>query len=183
VLHTSQTLRWGGGLEDVPERLTFWRQPSRAPMWAIIVQIVGALALMVVGTHIFVGAIEQMSEALGIPAGLISLILAPLATELPEKFNSVLWVRDGKDTLALGNITGAMVFQSTIPVAIGILFTDWNLTGLSLLSAILALLSGGFICSRLRRKQHIRDRHLLVGGLYYALFVVAAVPAVVLGFN
>jgi cation:H+ antiporter len=92
----------------------------------------------------------------------------------------VLWVRDGKDTLALGNITGAMVFQSTIPVAIGILFTDWNLTGLGLLSAILALLSGGFIYSRLRRKQHIRDRHLLVGGLYYALFVVAAVLAVVL---
>ena len=149
-------------------------------MWAILVQFVGALALMVLGAHIFVDAIEHMSEALGIPAGLISLILAPLATELPEKFNSVLWVRDGKDTLALGNITGAMVFQSTIPVAVGILFTDWNLTGLGLLSAILALLSGGFIYSRLRRKQHIRDWHLLVGGLFYALFVVAAVFAVVL---
>ena len=183
VLHTVQTLRSGGGLEDVPQRLTFWRHPSRAPMWAIIVQFVGALVIMVFGAHMFVGAIEHISGALGIPAGLISLILAPLATELPEKFNSVLWVRDGKDTLALGNITGAMVFQSTIPVAIGILFTDWNLTGLSLLSAILALLSGGFIYSRLRRKQHIRDRHLLVGGLYYALFVVAAVPAVVLGFT
>ena len=183
VLHVDQTLRSGGGLEDVPERLTFWRHPSQAPMWAIIVQFGGALALMVVGAHMFVGAIEQISEALGIPAGLISLLLAPLATELPEKFNSVLWVRDGKDTLALGNITGAMVFQSTIPVAIGILFTDWNLTGLSLLSAILALLSGGFIYSRLMRKQHIRDRHLLVGGVYYALFVVAAVPAVLLGFS
>jgi cation:H+ antiporter len=183
VLHAVQTLRSGGGLEDVPERLTFWHHPLifRAPMWAIIVQFVGALVLMVVGAHLFVGAIEQISEALGMPAGLISLILAPLATELPEKFNSVLWVRNGKDTLALGNITGAMVFQSTIPVAIGIVFTDWNLTGLSLLSAILALLSGGFIYSRLMRKQHIRDWHLLVGGLYYALFVVATVFAVLLG--
>jgi cation:H+ antiporter len=180
MFHVERTLRSVGGLEDVPERLTFWRHPSRAPIWAILVQFVGALALMVLGAHIFVDAIEHMSEALGIPAGLISLILAPLATELPEKFNSVLWVRDGKDTLALGNITGAMVFQSTIPVAIGILFTDWNLTGLGLLSAILALLSGGFIYSRLRRKQHIRDWHLLVGGLFYALFVVAAVFAVVL---
>jgi cation:H+ antiporter len=181
MFHVDRTLRSVGGLEDVPERLTFWRHPSRAPIWAILVQFVGALALMVVGAHIFVDAIEHMSEALGIPAGLISLLLAPLATELPEKFNSVLWVRDGKDTLALGNITGAMVFQSTVPVAIGILFTDWNLTGLGLLSAILALLSGGFIYSRLMRKQHIRDWHLLVGGLFYALFVVAAVPAVILG--
>ena len=183
VLHTVQTLRSGGGLEDVPERLTFWRQISRAPMWAIIIQFVGAFAIMVVGADMFVGAVERVSEALAIPVGLISLILAPLATELPEKFNAVLWVRDGKDALALGNITGAMVFQSTIPVSIGILFTDWNLTGLSLLSAILALLSGGFIYSRLMRKQHIRDWHLLVGGLYYALFVVAAVPAIRLGFS
>lgn len=76
-----------------------------------------------------------------------------------------------------------MAFQSTVPVAIGVLFTPWNLTGLGLLSAVLALLAGGLIHWRLRRKQHIRDRHLLVGGLFYALFVVAAVPAVVLGFG
>ena len=35
---------------------------------------------------------------------MISLILDPLATGLPEKVNSVLWVRDGKGTLGLGNI-------------------------------------------------------------------------------
>lgn len=66
----------------------------------------GALVLMVFGAYVFVGAIEGISAALGVPAGLIALLLASLATELPEKFNSVLWVRDGKDTLALGNITG-----------------------------------------------------------------------------
>ena len=181
VVHVVQTLRAGGSLEEVPERLTFWRRPSRAPMWAVVVQFVGALALMVVGAYVFVGAIEGISAALGIPAGLIALLLAPLATELPEKFNSVLWVRDGKDTLALGNITGAMVFQSTIPVAIGVLFTPWNIAGLTLLSAVLALASGGLIYWRLRRKQHILDRHLLVGGAFYAVFVAAAVAAVLVG--
>ena len=58
---------------------------------------------------------------------MLSLVLAPLATELPEKANSFFWVRDGKDSLALGNITGAMVFQSTIPIAVGLAFTDWDL--------------------------------------------------------
>jgi cation:H+ antiporter len=28
--------------------------------------------------------------------------------------------------LGLGNVTGAMVFQSMIPVGIGLLFTDWD---------------------------------------------------------
>ena len=32
-----------------------------------------------------------------------------IATELPENVNSVLWIRRRKDTLAMGNITGAMV--------------------------------------------------------------------------
>ena len=35
-------------------------------------------------------------------------------------------MREGKDALALGNITGAMVFQSTIPFGIGLIFTDWD---------------------------------------------------------
>ena len=58
---------------------------------------------------------------------MLSLVLAPLATEMPEKANSVLWVRRGKDALALGNITGAMTFQATIPVVLGLVFTDWEL--------------------------------------------------------
>ena len=56
--------------------------------------------------------------------GVLALVLAPLATELPEKFNSLIWVRQNKDTLAMGNITGAMVFQSCIPTAIGIILAS-----------------------------------------------------------
>jgi cation:H+ antiporter len=74
-----------------------------------------------------VSDVEHLSKSVGVPAGLIALVLAPLATELPEKFNSVLWVRGNKDSLALGNITGAMVFQSSVPVSLGLAFTDWTL--------------------------------------------------------
>ena len=120
-----RALSSGGALEEVPERLTLWRFGSRPPTWAVAAQLVIALALIVAGAQVFVGAVEISSEALGLPAGLVALVLAPLATELPEKLNSLIWVRDGKDTLALGNITGAMVFQSTIPVTLGVLFTPW----------------------------------------------------------
>ena len=79
---------------------------------------------------------------------MIALVLAPLATELPEKFNSIFWIRDGKDTLALGNMTGAMLFQSTIPVSFGILFHPWNLDFLSLFATVLALASERLCTSR-----------------------------------
>jgi cation:H+ antiporter len=46
----------------------------------------------VVGAQVFVEAVELSSEAVGLPAGLVALVLAPLATELPEKLNSLIWV-------------------------------------------------------------------------------------------
>ena len=97
---------------------------------------------------------------------------------MPEKISSVLWVRDGKDTLALGNITGAMVFQSTVLVTFGVLFTSWELGPLNLFSAALALVSGGFIYMVLRREAALHAWQLMVGGVFYLDFLVAAVFAV-----
>ncbi len=105
-------------------------------------------------------------------------VLAPLATELPEKLNSVIWIMDGKDTLALGNVTGAMVFQSTVPVMFGVLFTRWELEPLNIFSVVLALLSGFFIYVILRRAGTLQAWHLMIGGLFYLVFLMGAVFAV-----
>ena len=78
-------------------------------------QVIAALAFIVVGAVAFVGAVEHVASALGVSEVLLALVVAPIATELPEKFNSIIWVRQGKDTLAMGNITGAMVFQASHP--------------------------------------------------------------------
>jgi cation:H+ antiporter len=128
VLFIRQTVKADGEAEgDLPEKLTLWPSSSEAPTWAVAVQVVGMIAVMAAGAHFFVSAVEHLSKSVGVPAGLIALVVAPLATELPEKFNSVIWLRTNKDTLALGNITGAMVFQSSVPVSLGLAFTDWTL--------------------------------------------------------
>ncbi|HET7480296.1 MAG TPA: hypothetical protein VFJ72_12345 [Rubrobacteraceae bacterium] len=179
VLYVLRTLKAEGGTEgEAPSRLTLWPKGS-APTWAVVAQVVGSLVVMAAGAHFFVDAVEHGSKALGIPAGLIALILAPLATELPEKVNSVLWLKNDKDTLALGNITGAMVFQSTIPVSLGIAFTPWVLEPLNLLSVVLALISGGLVFYMLRRSKPIQIPYLLAGGALYGVFVIAAVFNVV----
>jgi cation:H+ antiporter len=175
ALYVRRTLHSGGTLEEVPESLTLWRFPSRPPTWTVVCQTVLALALIVGGAEFFVEAVEGTAEAVALPAGLVALILAPLATELPEKINSVIWVREGKDTLALGNITGAMVFQSTVPVTLGVVFTPWELGALNLFSAALAILSGGFVYAMLRRSAPLHSRHLMVGGAFYLIFLLMAV--------
>ena len=178
-----RTIRKGGSAEEeegeAPENLTLWPFSSNAPTWAVAIQLVGTVVVMGFGAHFFVDAVGHMSLAVGIPAGLISLVLAPLATELPEKFNSIIWMRDNKDTLALGNITGAMVFQSTIPVSIGMLFTPWELGFLSALSAVFALGSGVVFIGFLLRRRPLRGFVMLGAGSLYVVFLAAALVAVV----
>jgi cation:H+ antiporter len=107
-----------------------------------VVQVVLSLVLIVAGAQLFVSQIVSLAASLHFNATILSLIITPVATELPEKLNSVLWVRQGKDTLALGNITGAMVFQSYIPVAFGIAFTPWVLGRLEAINVSLTLIAG-----------------------------------------
>jgi len=95
-------------------------------MFTIILQLITGLGLLIAGAKGFIHGVEDLSKVLGISALLLSLLIIPIATELPEKVNSILWIRRGKDTLAFGNITGAMVFQGTLLPAIGIMLTPWE---------------------------------------------------------
>jgi cation:H+ antiporter len=174
-LYVRRTLFSGEHLEEVPKRLLFLPRRQKPPLFAVVFQTLASLGVIVAGAHFFVDAVEHAATGLGLPAGLIALILAPLATELPEKFNSIFWIREGKDTLALGNITGAMIFQSTVPVAFGVLFTQWNLSPLDLFAVVLALASGGLVYLTLRLSGKLRAGRLMLGGLFYLAFVVGAV--------
>jgi cation:H+ antiporter len=152
------------------------QRAAEPPLWLAVIQCLVGLGAMVGGAHLFVEELLHVAESLGVEAIILSLILAPLATELPEKVNSVIWVREGKDALALGNITGAMVFQSTIPVGIGLIFTDWNLSGNAAISVALGLAGGLLAYWALR----LRDRFELAPvlgwfALYGAFIVVVAV--------
>jgi cation:H+ antiporter len=156
-------------------REEFRRNPS---LVVCVVQLLVGLGAMVGGAHLFVEELLHIAESLGVEAVVLALILAPLATELPEKVNSFFWVREGKDSLALGNITGAMVFQSTIPIGIGLIFTDWALSFNASLSVVLGLI-GGFLAYEV---LHRRDRFALPVviawiALYTAYIVVVAVSA------
>ena len=158
--------RW---LRVVIRRLPEWSKDRSTA--APFVQVAIALGLIVLGAEIFVEAVSTLGEAAGIPPLAFSLLVAPLATELPEKFNSVLWVRRRKDTLAMGNMTGAMVFQSSFPVTIGLLFTPWVLTGDALVAALVALAAGSVLYATLRFRGRLSAPLLLVQGVFYLGYV------------
>lgn len=147
VVYVTRTLRGSGEVqeEESLNPLLFERREERREdpaMLLCVLQLLVGLGAMVGGAHLFVEELLEIASSIGVDALVLALILAPLATELPEKVNSFFWVREGKDALALGNVSGAMVFQSTIPVGIGLLFTDWSLDANAILSVCLGFAGG-----------------------------------------
>lgn len=142
---------------------------------SVAVQLAGGLLFIVAGAKLFVSAIVALALYIEMPALLLSLVLAPLATELPEKYNSITWALKGQDTLAVSNVTGAMVFQSMLPVAFGLVFTRWSLGTTELLNIVLALGAAGIIYFSLARGGYLKAKFLVVGGLLYLFYLVRVV--------
>ena len=173
-----QPRRWAAEIDLLPRGQASPRTAGGPGLRIIVVQVLVALGLIVLGAQVFVGAVEHLASVAGMDPRILALIIAPVATELPEQSNSVLWVRSGKDTLAMGNITGAMVFQSCLPTILGILFTEWTFnaqTALAFASAGAAFISVAIIFGLMLRRGRLSAWSLLLGGPIYVVYLAAAV--------
>lgn len=141
----------------------------------IIGQLILGLVLLIGGAKGFINGVEEASTLLGISPLVLSLLIIPIATELPEKINSVLWIRKHKDTLAFGNITGAMVFQGTLLPAIGILLTPWD-PRVEILSGIVITLVAALWMRLLLLRGRLLVWHVIVNGALYAGYLGIALP-------
>ncbi len=175
VVYLSLTIRASRGLvsqghgtvADHPLLLSWVRLPDNVV--TIIVQLTVGFALIVGGARGFVYGVEHLATWLGISTLALSLLIVPVATELPEKVNSIIWVRRGRDTLAFGNITGALVFQGSLLPALGVMLTPWAPRQEVLWGMGLTLLATGYLKLCLR-SQALRPCHLIVNGLCYLVF-------------
>ncbi len=166
------TLRRDGESGEELGPLYFLRRSENPPMGVIALQVAISLSVIVGGAHLFVHAVKDIAHALDVSPLILSLMITPVATELPEKLNSLIWIYQRKDTLAVANITGAMVFQGTFPVAIGILGTPWRLDPHALFSAYLAIGATLFFYLLIRLRGGWSPALLVLAGLLYATFGV-----------
>jgi cation:H+ antiporter len=151
-------------------------QPRRsAPAgWAVAVQTLVTLLIIFAASQLFVAQLEWAGPALGLPAAVTALLLSPIATELPEVMNAVIWVRQGKTQLALANISGAMMIQATVPSGIGILLTPWRFDSALLLSGLVTMAAIVYLLM-LMRTHRFTPARLAFAGAFYAVFAAGLV--------
>ena len=159
--------------EDTMLDPLFFRRRSSRPSYGVIgIQGLTGLLGLVGGAHLFVTAAKSLAGELDVSPLLLSLLIAPLATELPEMSNSFLWLYHKKDTLAVGNVTGAMVFQGTFPVSVGLIGTNWDLSLSAVVTMLLALTAAGLGLIQVLWTGQWRPRILILAALLYIAFTV-----------
>lgn len=153
------------------EPLYFSRKAGHPATALVAAQAVVGLGMLIGGAHLFVHAVGDVALGMGVSPLILSLLVAPIATELPEKMNSLLWIYQKKDTLAVGNITGAMVFQGTFPVSVGLLGTGWNLDQASLISVTLPIVATAFLLAQIHITGKWQPRALVLPAFLYAGYI------------
>ena len=159
----------GGELEP----LTIRPRDETPHLGWISLQTIAATLVIFLASRLFVGQLEAVGPWLGLSPQLTALLLSPIATELPETMNALIWVRQGKERLALANISGAMMIQATIPTAFGLFFTPWLLDAPLLVAAAVTSLSICFLFLSFR-KGAVGGLALSQVGWLYGVFAVGA---------
>jgi cation:H+ antiporter len=164
-----------GEIEEALEPLILARKrPGEPSLGLSLIQTLIALVVIFAASRVFVSQLDALGPALGLKPQLLALLLSPIATELPETMNAIIWVRQGKHRLALANISGAMMIQATVPTAFGLFFTPWLLDRSLILAAGITALAMAVMFLAFRRgviSRGLLGSMLLFYGLFAGLLV------------
>lgn len=168
----SEVRNAGDAPEGELEPLKFHRRATD-PGWTMtLMQTVLALVVIFAASHLFVSQLSIVGPWLGLPSTVVALLLSPVATELPETMNAIIWIKQGKHRLALSNISGSMMIQATIPTALGLFFTPWLFDRpLTIAAAITAAAVAGLLL--LLHRNTLTPRRLSLFALFYLLFALS----------
>jgi cation:H+ antiporter len=171
-------MRGGGGEHGEAGELAPLLMQRRRPSpqtWAVVTQTLVTLAIIFGASHLFVAQLDAVGPMLGLPAAVTALLLSPIATELPEIMNAIIWVRQGKTALALANISGAMMIQATVPSGLGLLFTPWRFDTALTVAGLATMVAIGYLLFLLHTKR-FNAKTLSLAAVFYLAFAACLIP-------
>jgi cation:H+ antiporter len=164
-----------GDAVEVLEPLKLQPGATQPANVAVLAQTLGALVVIFVSSQLFVHQLDAIAPMLGLSGAVTALLLSPIATELPEIMNAIIWVRQGKTQLALANISGAMMIQATVPSGLGLMFTDWHLDHALLWSGAITMAAITYLLVTMRANS-LTPKRLAMSAVFYLIFAAGLIP-------
>ena len=159
-------------MDESPPPLRFRPNARRPAAVLVFTQMTVSLVVTVLASRWFVSSLTAASAQAGIPPLIVSLIVSPVATELPEAMNVILWMRRGLDELAVSNVIGAMIFQTSVASAIAMLASPWRLDNHAYAACIATALPVAIVLLVASTRRRLNAVTLFACGLFYVAFVI-----------
>ncbi len=141
--------------------------PKRATLW-----LIAGLLLLIGSSRLLVWGAVTIAQSLGVSDLIIGLTVVAVGTSLPELAASIAATRKGENDIAVGNVIGSNLFNSTaviglagviepIPVPPEALFRDWPVMAVLTFSV--------FVFGYARKTEGLIERW--EGGLLLSTFI------------
>jgi cation:H+ antiporter len=97
------------------------KAPRRRLMNALLIFIAGIVGILI-GAEPFIHSLEGVSIDIGISAIVLSVIISPIAGEMPEKLSLMILARKGAHgaSIAISNVLGSKILNNTLLLAIAV---------------------------------------------------------------
>jgi len=99
--------------------------------------IIYGLALLIVGSNIFVDAATFVARTFGVSDAVIGLTIVACGTSMPELATSVVAAKNGQSALAIGNVLGSNVFNILMVLGLTGLISPLQINGITNIDLIL----------------------------------------------
>jgi cation:H+ antiporter len=160
--------------EPSPPPLRLAPRSAEPQMVVVLLQLVLALTVTILASRWFVVTVGRAASVLALAPFAVSVILSPIATELPEASNVVLWMRRREDALALANVLGAMMFQTSMTCALAMLVTPWQLSLNAYAAGGAVLLAVAFVTVSMFVRRKVEPFAFAIAGFFYLGYLAVA---------
>ena len=109
--------------------------------WMSLLYVIVGLALLVLGSNLFVDAASGIAASLGVSEGVIGLTVVAGGTSLPELATSVVAARKGQSAIAIGNVIGSNVFNILLILGLTATISPLAIEGITTVDMAVMLLS------------------------------------------
>ena len=108
------SVRWARQHPSAPseiERAAAARATGRGVVAGSLVMLVGGLALVLVGSNVLIGSVEELAIRCRVPRSILAVTLVAFGTSLPELVTGITSIVKGHPELLIGNVIGADILN------------------------------------------------------------------------
>lgn len=107
--------------------------------WLSAFFVLLGLALLVIGSNVFVDSASRVAYALGLSEGVVGLTIVAGGTSLPELATSVVAARKGQSAIAIGNVIGSNVFNILLILGLTSTISPMQIQGITMVDLSMML--------------------------------------------